>query len=153
MEALSPAAGSLDVSSTQPVVTVFWHPGCPYCSSLRRGLRRAAVEAEEINIWEHPDAAARVRSLAHGNETVPTVVVGDLSFVNPTAREIIAVLHGEDPAPAHRSRMFRLALRWATVGVVIVASFVVDALGHHGVSWGLDGVAVALYGLLRMVQR
>jgi mycoredoxin len=30
----------------------------------------------EINIWEDPQAAARVRSVANGNETVPTVFVG-----------------------------------------------------------------------------
>ena len=28
-------------------VEVMWRPGCPYCSSLRRGLRRAGVVTTE----------------------------------------------------------------------------------------------------------
>lgn len=71
---------------------VYWRPGCPFCSMLRSGLRRAGVEFREVNIWEDPDAAAFVRSVARGNETVPTVTVGSVSLVNPSAREVAALL-------------------------------------------------------------
>jgi len=70
-------------------VTVFWRPGCHYCWRLRRGLHRAGVPFNEVNIWGDPNAAATVRSLAGGNETVPTVVIGERAFINPPLREVL----------------------------------------------------------------
>ncbi len=69
-------------------VVVYWRPGCPWCALLRRRLRRAGLAAREVNIWEDPAAAARVRSITGGDETVPTVVVGDLAMVNPSLGDI-----------------------------------------------------------------
>jgi len=77
----------------RPRVTVYWRPGCGFCHILRRELDRAGVERTEINIWEDPAAAAVVRSHARGNETIPTVLVGALAMVNPTAGEVIAAAH------------------------------------------------------------
>ncbi len=74
-------------------VVVYWRPGCPFCSMLRAGLRRHGVPFREVDIWADPDAAAFVRSVARGNETVPTVTVGDVALVNPSAGEV-ARLHG-----------------------------------------------------------
>lgn len=74
----------------RPPVTVYWRPGCGFCHILRRELDRAGVERTEIDIWQDPAAAAVVRSHARGNETVPTVLVGDLAMVNPNAAEVIA---------------------------------------------------------------
>lgn len=73
-------------------VQFYWRPGCPFCVSLRRGLSRQGIEFEAVNIWEDPDAAARVRSVANGNETVPTVFVGDQALVNPTAAQVASLL-------------------------------------------------------------
>ncbi|WP_342786907.1 glutaredoxin domain-containing protein [Streptomyces tailanensis] len=73
-----------------PRVVVYWRPGCPFCSSLRRGLRRSGVEFTERNIWEDQKATAFVRSVAHGNETVPTVTVAGRATVNPSARQVLA---------------------------------------------------------------
>lgn len=75
-------------------VTFFWRPGCGFCTRLRSGLERAGVALDERNIWEDPDAAAFVRSVARGNETVPTVVVRGSALVNPAAAEVIALLAG-----------------------------------------------------------
>lgn len=75
-----------------PVVTVYWRPGCPFCSSLTAGLGRAGIEFAQVNIWEDVDAAAFVRSVARGNETVPTVTVGDVALVNPRVSEIAELL-------------------------------------------------------------
>jgi mycoredoxin len=61
---------------------------------LRAGLQREGIETHEVNIWEDPEAAAFVRSVARGNETVPTVTVGSVSLVNPTAGEVAALLAG-----------------------------------------------------------
>lgn len=78
-------------------VVVYWRPGCPFCWRLRRALRRRRLPTREVNIWTDPDAAAVVRSIAHGNETVPTVVVGDIAMVNPTAREVIDAVRTRAP--------------------------------------------------------
>ena len=63
---------------------------------LRSGLQRAGIEYREVNIWDDPEAAAFVRSVARGNETVPTVTVGSVSLVNPSAGEVAALLASAD---------------------------------------------------------
>ena len=73
-------------------VTFFWRPGCGFCTRLRQGLVAAGVRLDERNIWEDPEAAAFVRSVARGNETVPTVVVRGTALVNPPAHEVVALL-------------------------------------------------------------
>jgi mycoredoxin len=70
-------------------VTVYSRPGCPFCTSLRAGLQRAGLDFTEVDIWREPEAAAVVRSIADGNETVPTVVIGDWKAVNPSAPEVL----------------------------------------------------------------
>ena len=42
-------------------------------------------------------AAAVVRTHANGNETVPTVVVGDVGLVNPSASQLIGFLAEHAP--------------------------------------------------------
>jgi len=69
-------------------VEFYWRPGCGFCMSLQRPLERSGLPVRAVNIWEDPDGAARVRSVAGGNEIVPTVFVGDRAMVNPTFAEI-----------------------------------------------------------------
>ena len=78
------------------------------------------VPMEMHNIWEDPAAAAFVRSVANGNETVPTVMVGDTSMVNPTPAQVMAALadcapqlvpEGYEPSkPGPMSRMMNRLL-------------------------------------------
>ena len=82
---------------TDSTVEVMWRRGCPFCSSLRRGLTRAGVATTEHDIWSSPDAAARVRQATGGDETVPTVFVGDQALVNPTVRQVVAAIRAHDP--------------------------------------------------------
>lgn len=71
-------------------VEVYWRPGCAFCGSLRRGLARAGVPTREIDIWNSPpEAAARVRAVAGGNETVPTVFVGGHALVAPRTGQVL----------------------------------------------------------------
>ncbi|MFB9902719.1 glutaredoxin family protein [Allokutzneria oryzae] len=72
------------------IVEFYWRPGCGFCSALRAGLSRTDLTVREVNIWEDPDAAARVRAVANGNEVVPTVFVGEKSLVNPSVAEVVA---------------------------------------------------------------
>jgi mycoredoxin len=73
-------------------VTVYWRPACGFCSSLMRGLERQGLEYERVDIWEDEDAAAFVRSVADGDETVPTVRVGDHALVNPSAPDVLRMV-------------------------------------------------------------
>lgn len=63
---------------------------------LQHDLERAGLPVREVNIWEDPEAAARVRSVADGNETVPTVFVGDRAMVNPSIAEVEAAVRDLD---------------------------------------------------------
>jgi glutaredoxin len=73
---------------TTDAVHLYWRPGCGFCAMLRRGLGKAAIQTVDHNIWDDPHDAAIVRHHANGNETVPTVVVGDVGLVNPSARQV-----------------------------------------------------------------
>ena len=78
-------------------VTFYWRPGCPFCVSLRRGLHRRGIPFDAVNIWEDPEAAARVRAAASGNETVPTVVIGKHALVNPSVAQVEALIRRAAP--------------------------------------------------------
>jgi len=88
-------------------VTVYWRPGCPFCTMLRWSLARAGVTTTDVNIWTDPGAAAVVREAARGNETVPTVEVGGRFLVNPSARQVMAAAGFETTGdPSRRWRFF-----------------------------------------------
>jgi len=109
---VTPAAG------TPGAVRVYWRPGCPYCAMLRLGLRAARVPAEWVNIWEDRAAAARVREITGGDETVPTVEVGARALVNPSAWQVAAAVQDGQPGilPSAGTR--------ATSGLARVAGWV-----------------------------
>ncbi len=91
-----------DLSGAAPAsladhIDLYWRPGCGFCTSLRRGLDKLAIERVEHNIWDNPNAAATVRHHANGNETVPTVVIGGQSLVNPSAKQLLAFLASQAP--------------------------------------------------------
>ncbi|WP_081343255.1 MULTISPECIES: glutaredoxin domain-containing protein [Mycobacteroides] len=83
-------------------ITVYWRPGCPYSIKLRTQLRLTRIKYTEINIWECPDAAAYVRSVADGNETVPTVDVAGHPLVNPSLRQLLSAARAHAPAALRR---------------------------------------------------
>jgi mycoredoxin len=62
---------------------VYWRPGCPYCLRLRTRLGRDARRVLWVDIWADPEGAASVREVTGGDETVPTVIAGERSFINP----------------------------------------------------------------------
>ncbi len=98
-----------DANSSDLTPEIYWRPGCPYCSSLRRQPKRWGVVASWRNIWEDEKAAEFVRSVNAGNETVPTVRVGAQTLTNPTgaqvaqlARRAAAVAFGQRLANGRR---------------------------------------------------
>jgi len=73
-------------------VGFYWRPGCPFCMALERKLNKYGINLDKHNIWEDQSAAAVVRSVADGNETVPTVYVAGQFLVNPSAKTIRKLL-------------------------------------------------------------
>lgn len=145
----APALGE----SERPTVRVYWRPGCLFCARLRRGLRVAGMKATEINIWESPSAAAIVRQVTGGDETVPTVIVGDRALVNPSVAAVFAAA-GLAPGP-EAPRQSWLAQTCRRPGAllliaVLAVSVPLEAVGDHGWSLAFGAMGVALSGMARM---
>jgi mycoredoxin len=145
--------------SSPPGVTVYWRPGCPFCTRLQRDLARLGIATTEVNIWEDPDAAGAVRSVAGGNETVPTVMVGERSLVNPSAANVVAALRaaGLDALPntgdRPPARDLLQTAQWVVVGLFVVVAFALEAGGHSAASWASDAVAALSYVGIRLARR
>lgn len=82
---------------TAQTIDYYWRPGCPFCMNLERGLAKHNIPLNKKNIWDSTEYAAEVRQIANGNETVPTVVVGDAQLVNPSANEVIQAIANQAP--------------------------------------------------------
>lgn len=91
----TPAATTGDATAE---VLFYARPGCPFCTWLRGSLKQQGLAFRELDIWQDPAAAAAVRAAANGNETVPTINVGDTWLVNPSAEEVLAAVAAEAPA-------------------------------------------------------
>ncbi|AJW42816.1 integral membrane protein [Rhodococcus sp. B7740] len=102
---LYPRSLSDDASRTlatrNSVPLVYWRPGCIFCLRLRVALLLRGKKAVWVNIRKDPAgvepaerpfnaAAARVRSVNDGNETVPTVFVGSEHRTNPDPSWVLA---------------------------------------------------------------
>jgi len=74
-------------------VTMYSTPWCGYCRRLKTQLDSAGIAYTEIDIEEHPDAAALVEKINDGNQTVPTVVFPDgTAATNPSLVQVRARL-------------------------------------------------------------
>ena len=72
---------------------VYWRKMCGFCARLLGELEQAGVDVELRDIWEDPEAAAFVRSVNEGAETVPPVVLPDgRAITNPPPDALIAHL-------------------------------------------------------------
>ncbi|MGH9058581.1 MAG: glutaredoxin domain-containing protein [Acidimicrobiales bacterium] len=152
---------SVDRPAGSPEVLVYWRPGCPYCAGLRRRLRKLGLATTEVNIWADPSAAATVRRVAGGNETVPTVLIGDTSLVNPTAPAVLDVAARLAPDAIEPERISRSPTAWPAIRIapwlVIWAVLAVGAAaqiaGHSALSWSLTAVAIAVCLASRVARR
>lgn len=89
--------GPADGEVTVAAIDLYWRPGCGFCSRLMRKLDGTGLPVRLHNIWEDPEAAAVVRAAARGNETVPTVGVGDRYLVNPSLNSLLDLVRSEAP--------------------------------------------------------
>lgn len=74
---------------TGPQVIIYWRPACIYCARLKGRLGKHGKKAIWVNIWQDLEAAAYVRSVNDGNETVPTVVIGEQTHTNPDPQLVL----------------------------------------------------------------
>ena len=78
---------------TDGTITMYSTTWCGYCRRLKTQLDSAGIAYTEVNIEEHPDAAAFVEQVNGGNQTVPTVVFPDGSAAtNPSLADVKARL-------------------------------------------------------------
>ncbi len=73
-------------------VVVYARPGCTWCLRLRLALLGHSPAPLWVDVWDDDDASAFVRAVNEGNETVPTVVIGDVGLVNPSAAHVADLL-------------------------------------------------------------
>ncbi|ASF12953.1 glutaredoxin-like GlrX family protein [Nocardia brasiliensis NBRC 14402] len=79
-------------NSAQPGVVVYTTAWCPYCWRLKRQLRGVGVVFTEIDVESDTAAAAYVSSVADGNRTVPTVLIGERVLVAPDFQRVLVAL-------------------------------------------------------------
>ena len=80
---------------TEPVdagLVIYWRPLCGFCQRLLQALEVVGIRATLRNIWDDPEAAAFVRTVNNGAETVPTVVVDGAVYTNPRPDQLVAYL-------------------------------------------------------------
>lgn len=76
-------AAARKLAGASEVPLIYWRPGCVYCVRLRLALGRTGNRAVWVDVSRDADASARVRGANNGDETVPTVFLGNSARVNP----------------------------------------------------------------------
>ncbi len=76
---------------------IYWRPSCSFCLRMRFSLGRLGRRAHWVNIRHDAVAAAFVRSVNGGNETVPTVVLHGEPVTNPDPLLVRQALPGFRP--------------------------------------------------------
>jgi mycoredoxin len=85
------------VGNEQDEVVIYWRPDCVFCLNLLLRLRWTRLHYWKVDIRKDPGAKAFVRSVADGNETVPTVVVAGRALVHPSKRQVIEAVRAHAP--------------------------------------------------------
>jgi len=78
-------------SAASPII-VYHRPGCSYCARLKTMLFGVSSNAYWVDIWADEDAAAYVRMVNDGDETVPTVIINGIPHTNPPPSRVRAAL-------------------------------------------------------------
>jgi len=83
---------------TRPIV-VYGRPGCPGVGPVLRLLDAAEAAYAYVDIRQDSDAAARLREITGGYESVPTVVLPDgRAMVEPGTLKLRQALQEQAPA-------------------------------------------------------
>ena len=74
-------------------LTMYTTTWCGYCVRLKRGLERAGIDFDEVNIETDPDAERFVLTANDGNATVPTLrLPGGQVMTNPPLTTLLEAL-------------------------------------------------------------
>jgi mycoredoxin len=74
-------------------LTMYTTTWCGYCVRLKKGLERAGIDFDEVNIETDPEAEAFVLKANGGNATVPTMLLPDgTTMTNPPLPELLAAM-------------------------------------------------------------
>jgi len=85
------------VDQERDEIVIYWRPDCVFCLNLLARLTFTRLGYRKVNIQNDPRARAFLRSVAAGNETVPTVVVAGRALVNPSKRQLIEAVRTHAP--------------------------------------------------------
>jgi mycoredoxin len=80
-------------------IVIYWRPDCVFCLNLLLRLRGTRLRYRKVDIRKDLEAKAFVRSVADGNETVPTVVVAGRALVNPSKRQVLEAVRAHALGP------------------------------------------------------
>jgi len=109
-------------------ITVYGHPACPGVGPVRALLGQSKVAYTYVNIRQDPAAAAIVRAVNNGNESVPTLVFPDDStLTEPSATEL-------------KKKLESLGYQVSPLAWVV------------GNSWRIVTALVVIYALLRFFE-
>ena len=74
-------------------VLVFGTSWCPGCHLAKAILEGANVDYEFVNIDAHAESAEKVMAMNGGKRLVPTIVIGEDIYSNPSYDELVAALN------------------------------------------------------------
>jgi mycoredoxin len=92
------------VDQEQDEIVIYWRPDCVFCLDLLLRLKFTQLRYRKVDIRKDPGAKAFVRSVADGNETLPTVIVAGQALVNPSKRQLIEAVRTYAPHALGTSR-------------------------------------------------
>lgn len=77
------------MSSDTPTILVYGTDWCPDCIRVRRYLDANKIEYQWLNINNDANACEIVKKVNHGNQSVPTLIWQDGSFlVEPSIKQL-----------------------------------------------------------------
>lgn len=86
-----------EIETEQPII-IYGRPNCPGVPPALRLLDAAGVAYEYVDIRQDPEAAARLRAITGGYESVPTLVFPDgRALVEPGTMKLRQALQEDAP--------------------------------------------------------
>lgn len=128
--------GDRIISDPQIMITVYGRPTCPSVPGVLRLLDEAGVAYDYVNVRQDFEAAARLRQITGGYESVPTLVFPDgRTLIEPGTAALRRALReadptGQQPAPPAAPARARFSNRvyWllALIGLALVIAVVIS---------------------------
>lgn len=73
----------------EPTITLYGSPHCGDCIRTRAFLETHNIRYTEININQHPEAAAKVKQINQGYASTPTLVFSDGSTLTEPSNQAL----------------------------------------------------------------